>query len=59
MVMRMKASLRLILKLKSNKVKELNDINSDCHNYVSKIKDSVNAIVGNDQLLASQIAGVI
>lgn len=41
------------------KLKELNDINSDCHNYVSKIKDSVNAIVGNDQLLASQIAGVI
>ena len=41
------------------KLKKLNDVSKNCDDYVAKIKQRIEAIVTNDQMLTSQIVGVM
>lgn len=42
-----------------DKIKKLNDVYKNCNGYIAKIKQSIEAIVSNDQMLASQIDGMM
>lgn len=42
-----------------DKIKKLNDVYKNCNDYIAKIKQSIEAIVSNDQMLASQIDGMM
>ncbi|HGO3152342.1 TPA: hypothetical protein ACK01D_000185 [Staphylococcus aureus] len=42
-----------------DKIKKLNDVYKNCNGYIAKIKQSIEAIVSNDQMLASQIGGMM
>lgn len=42
-----------------DKIKKLNDVYKNCNDYIAKIKQSIEAIVSNDQMLARQIGGMM
>lgn len=42
-----------------DKIKKLNNVYKNCNGYIAKIKQSIEAIVSNDQMLASQIDGMM